>query len=204
MEAYLPVAVAILDAGLTCSASIPCPAEMGASIHINGTGSSVVDTVFVCRSTGTVSRRLIVSTPEEISRLVHENLERLRAGNLNPTRGDIRCITYGHLVRLAIWNLRKDWKIELPTSEKLKVVASAIERFGGWPEVERHLSGDLADAPRYQTWTACEEEVHYGGEGWVSLYVFSEPDGRTPRTGPEPGRRRNCRTPAKIVRAMGG
>lgn len=164
MEAYLPVAVAILDAGLTCSASIPCPAEMGASIHINGTGSSVVDTVFVCRSTGVVSRRLIVSTPEEIARLVHEDLERLRAGNLNPTRGDIRCIAYGHLVLLAIWDLRKDWKIELSTSEKLKVVASAIEELGDWSGVERHLLGDLSCAPRHQTWTACEEPVHYGGE----------------------------------------
>jgi adenine-specific DNA methylase len=54
LEAYYPVAIAILDAGLTCSASLPCPAEMGASIHISGTGSSVVDTVFVCRSTGSV------------------------------------------------------------------------------------------------------------------------------------------------------
>jgi putative DNA methylase len=45
IEAYFPVAVAILDSGLKCSASIPCPAEMGASIHINGTGSSIVDTV---------------------------------------------------------------------------------------------------------------------------------------------------------------
>lgn len=164
MEAYLPIIVAILDAGLTCSASIPCPAEMGASIHINGTGSSVIDTVFVCRSTGVVSRRLIVSTPKEIARLVHADLERLRNGNLNPTHGDIRCVAHGHLARLAIWNLRKDWKMDLPTSEKLKVVTSAIEKLGGWPGVEGYLSGDLSGAPRYQTWTACEEEVHYGGE----------------------------------------
>ena len=56
IEAYYPLAVAILDASLTCSASLPCPAEMGGSIHINGTGSSVVDTVFVCRSTGSIPR----------------------------------------------------------------------------------------------------------------------------------------------------
>jgi len=29
IEAYYPVAVAVLDAGLTCSASLPCPGEMG-------------------------------------------------------------------------------------------------------------------------------------------------------------------------------
>ncbi|MFH1092061.1 MAG: hypothetical protein V1742_10885 [Pseudomonadota bacterium] len=33
LRAYYPIAVAILDSGLTCSASLPCPAEMGASIH---------------------------------------------------------------------------------------------------------------------------------------------------------------------------
>jgi putative DNA methylase len=37
LDAYLAVGVAILDAGLTCSASLPCPAEMGGSIHIHGT-----------------------------------------------------------------------------------------------------------------------------------------------------------------------
>ena len=50
LEAYCAIGVAILDAGLVCSASLPCPAEMGSSIHIHGTASSIVDTVFVCRS----------------------------------------------------------------------------------------------------------------------------------------------------------
>jgi putative DNA methylase len=56
IAAYQAIAVAILDAGLTCSAALPCPAEMGGSIHIHGTGSSIVDTVFVCRSTGETAR----------------------------------------------------------------------------------------------------------------------------------------------------
>ena len=34
LEAYHSIGVAILDAGLTCSATLPCPAEMGGSIHI--------------------------------------------------------------------------------------------------------------------------------------------------------------------------
>ena len=40
---------------------------MGGSIHIHGTDSSVVDTVFVCRTTGTVKRRLLATTAEEIA-----------------------------------------------------------------------------------------------------------------------------------------
>ena len=47
LEAYVAVGIAILDAGLVCSASLPCPAEMGGSIHIHGTSSSIIDTVFV-------------------------------------------------------------------------------------------------------------------------------------------------------------
>lgn len=164
IEAYLPVAVAVLDTGLTCSASIPCPAEMGASIHISGTGSSVIDTVFVCRSTGSVPRRIIVSTPEEIAGLVQKDLELLRTGNIKLTRGDIRCVTYGHLIRLAIWNLRKNWIIELPASEKMEIVATTLERLGSWPGVERHLSDDLSGAPIYQDFLAREEQEQYGGE----------------------------------------
>jgi hypothetical protein len=44
LEAYQSIGVAI-----TCTQALPCPAEMGGSIHIHGTGSSIVDTVFVCR-----------------------------------------------------------------------------------------------------------------------------------------------------------
>lgn len=64
LEAYYPIAVAILDAGLACSASFSCPAEMGASIHIKGTSSSIIDTVFVCRQTGTMLRKWIAYLPE--------------------------------------------------------------------------------------------------------------------------------------------
>ncbi|TEB04553.1 hypothetical protein Psch_03313 [Pelotomaculum schinkii] len=164
IEAYLPVAVAILDAGLTCSASIPCPAEMGASIHINGTGSSIIDTVFVCRSTGTVPRRTIVSKSQEIAELVREDLELILKGNVKLTHGDIRCIAYGHLIRLAVWNLRKNWDIDVSASEKMKVVAQAINKLGGWPSIERFLSDVLANAPCYQSLIAHEKQESYGGE----------------------------------------
>lgn len=164
IEAYYPIAVAIMDARLTCSASIPCPAEMGASIHINGTGSSVIDTVFVCRSTGSVPRRIIVSTPERITDLVRHDLSRLRAGNVKPTHGDIRCVAYGHLVRLAIWNLRQEWNTDRPIPEKLITVSQAIEKLGGWAGVQRHLSEDLLHSPRLQTSVAREEQDCYGAE----------------------------------------
>ena len=118
-NAYLPLAIAILDAGLVCSASLPCPAEMGASIHINGTGSSIIDTVFVCRSTGSLPRRWLADDPAGIAGLVAGDLEQLRKGGVNPTRGDTRCITYGHLIRMVVWRLRGQWDRELPMDDRL-------------------------------------------------------------------------------------
>ena len=41
-EAYMPLVVAILDAGLNCTATLPAAAEMAASLHIAGTKSSVL------------------------------------------------------------------------------------------------------------------------------------------------------------------
>jgi adenine-specific DNA methylase len=137
LAAYYPVAVAILDAGLTCSASLPCPAEMGASIHINGTGSSIIDTVFVCRSTGSVPRKWIVDSLDGVAELVSEDLTKLQEGNVKATPGDTRCVAYGHLIRLAIWNLRRTWDKDLAINERLLKVASWIEAFGGWAKIEQ-------------------------------------------------------------------
>lgn len=147
LEAYYPVAAALLDAGLACTATIPCPAEMGASIHISGTGSSVVDTVFVCRGTGSIQRRLTVDTPEAIAGLARLDLGRLGKAGLEPTQGDIRCILYGHLVRLAIWHLRDRWAQDAPTSTKLAAIAAEISRLGGRAAPDAMLGEDYRDAP---------------------------------------------------------
>lgn len=162
IEAYYPLAVAILDPGLVCSASLLCPAEMGASIHINGTGSSVIDTIFVCRSTGRVPRRTIVSTAEEIAGLVREDLEQLRAGGLTPTRGDGRCIVYGHLIRLAIWNLRNCWSKDRSVDEKIRLVSDAVQSFGGAPGVEKYLPADLSRLAGMKGAVVREIEAAYG------------------------------------------
>jgi len=161
-NAYYPVAVAILDAGLTCSASLPCPAEMGASIHINGTGSSIIDTVFVCRSTGKVPRKWVPEAPEGVATLVEGDIQGLRLGNVSPTLGDLRCIIYGHMTRLAVWSLRLGWNKELATKGRLSRVARWIEEFGGISSIEKHLSDVLANAPRVRTPMIQESHPQYG------------------------------------------
>jgi hypothetical protein len=130
IDAYYAVGVAILDAGLTCSASLPCPAEMGGSIHIHGTGSSIVDTVFVCRSSGRLRRHWLADTPEQLAAIMEEDLAQLTKAGRKPTRGDTRCILFGHLTRMAVWNLRRAWQADLPTADKLASFAEEIAKFG--------------------------------------------------------------------------
>ncbi len=146
LDAYVPLAVAILDAGLACTAALPCPAEMGASIHISGTASSVVDTVLVCRSTGVISRRTLAESSVEFAQLVTDDLEKLRLGGLKPTLGDTRCIVFGHLVRMAVWELRKDWDLALSASKKLAAVTRHLSTLPRPEGIEAALSsGDLQE-----------------------------------------------------------
>jgi putative DNA methylase len=170
LDAYYPIAIAILDAGLTCSASIPCPAEMGASIHINGTASSIIDTIFVNRLHGKIQRSLIVNSPEEVADLVHSDLEKLGEGNVKPTRGDIRCLAYGHLIRLAIWNLRSSWDKKKEPSEKLDILAHYLDTSGGFEVIEKHLTSDFNAAPLFQHAVAREMgEPYRVGENEISF-----------------------------------
>lgn len=136
LEAYLPVALALLDAGLVCTTTLPCPAEMGGSIHIHKTGSSIVDTVFVCRNEGVVRRQTMeVENTEALAELVAMDLEELRLGGVNPTLGDARCLTYGHLIRLVVWRSREDWTATSKLSEKLSLLREVVADIGDWEAV---------------------------------------------------------------------
>jgi hypothetical protein len=134
---------------------------MGGSIHINKTSSSIVDTVFVCRSRGKVPRRWIAHTPEDIAVLASEHLEQLRAGKVTPTRGDLRCIIFGHIIRMAIWHLRRTWNRDSSVAEKLTAVADYILHSGGLQAVERFLEADLAPMSHVQRASVREDETPY-------------------------------------------
>jgi adenine-specific DNA methylase len=171
IAAYFPVAVAILDAGLACSASIPCPGEMAASIHISGTGSSIIDTVFVCRSTGSVPRRIISSKPASVAEMVKHDLANLGRGGVKPTAGDIRCVGFGHIIRLAVWYLRPSWKRDAPAVDRIAGVRSWIEtELGGVSAVLDALADEFANAPSRQPLFLREEPIPYeANEATVSF-----------------------------------
>lgn len=152
LEAYLPLAVAILDSGLVCSATLPCPAEMGASIHINGTGSSVVDTVFVCRTTGKFPRKWLATDAIGVAGIIANDIKMLADAGLEATQGDIRCISCGHLTRLAIWNLRHNWNSLADVKQRMDTVRKWFESFGGLGEIIAALNKEFSGAERIQSW----------------------------------------------------
>jgi hypothetical protein len=138
-HAYLAVGMAILDAGLTCSASLPCPAEMGGSIHIHGTGSSIIDTVFVCRDRGKTPRSWLFQNPDGLTRIVAKELADLQTAGMKPSPGDIRCVAFGHITRMAIWQLRPTWDASLPTEKKLATFREAMDALATVEQVLERL-----------------------------------------------------------------
>lgn len=157
-EAYLAAAMAILDSGLTCSASLPCPAEMGGSIHIHGTGSSIVDTVFVCRDRGTMQRAWLFHDATQLAFIMTRELDALRAAGMKPTSGDIRCIAFGHITRMAIWNLRPLWDGSKPTERKLEIIRAAMDDIATVDDVKTLIEGAHALQPATESGLVAEQE----------------------------------------------
>ena len=156
LEAYHPIAVALLDAGLTCTAAIPCPGEMGASIHINGTGSSIIDTIFVCRKPkpGQRQRQRPLLPLDE---LVGQDRRALREAGITLSTGDERCIAFGHRTRNAINALLPTWNLKRPTPEKLATVATILTTPNAKPSrtpKPRSIKAPRTPTPRRRTATA--------------------------------------------------
>lgn len=145
LEAYHAVGVAILDAGLTCCACLPCPAEMGGSIHIHGTASSIVDTVFVCRDGDQAPGSWRLEGARGPALRVAADLEQLAQAGRQPTRGDARCVLFGHLTRTAVCQLRSTWDRSSPIATKLQRFARAVAGLG---DPERLLAEATAACTR--------------------------------------------------------
>ena len=159
VEAYAAAGVAILDAGLTCSASLPCPAEMGGSIHIHGTRSSIIDTVFVCREQEIIGGQAGFDDAKGFVDTVAGDIAALTAGGRKPSLGDVRCIALGQATRIAVRNLRDEWDDHLPTVDKLSTVRCAIQQFGDPKQLaaEALLEGKATDATERPATSDTEE-----------------------------------------------
>jgi len=121
--AYLPIVVAVLDAQLECLATLPAAAEMGASLHIAGTGSSVLDSVFICRPVcGT--RRVQL---QDLRALVERDVAAMQAGGVRVSDGDGRCLMAGHMAHLAINALRRTWDAVAPIAKRFLVARKTVD-----------------------------------------------------------------------------
>jgi hypothetical protein len=145
IEPYYSAGIAMLDAGLTCSASLPCPAEMGGSIHIHGTGSSIVDTIFVCRASGTTKRSQLFASTADLAQIVRDDIGQLRLAGVKATLGDIRCVVFGHLTRMAVWKLRSSWDSHISTATKIERFSSKVREFGPYDTVIDILTAPQSD-----------------------------------------------------------
>ena len=132
---------------------------MGGSIHIHGTASSIIDTVFVCRDQGRTPRQWLFSSAKELAAIIARDLSQLSDAGRTPTTGDTRCIIFGHLTRMAVWNLKKEWDRSLPTGTKLEQFAHAVARLAD-PEqlLERLASGNRVSAPAGPLFAAAVSE----------------------------------------------
>lgn len=122
--AYVPLVVAVLDAGLDCTASLPAPAEMEASLHIAGANSSVLDTVFVCR------RAKSPDCKETIQELLARDLAAIKAAGLDVTGADARCLLAGHIVHKTINQLWPSWDTHQPLLEKISIAKRTVMAIG--------------------------------------------------------------------------
>lgn len=115
LKAYVPLVVAILDAGLNCTATLPAAAEMSASLHISNTGSSVLDSIFVCRREGDTP-----TSRESIPAALDGDRQLMTRGGVKISDGDIRCLIAGHITRATINELFDSWDLNIPLSERIE------------------------------------------------------------------------------------
>lgn len=120
--AYTPLVVAILDAGLNCTGVLPAPGEMAASLHIAGTKSSILDSVFVCRNRRPEDSLSLL----DIDTLVDKDVESIRDSGYEPTLGDRLCLRAGHVAAQAVRLLREGWESDIPVAKRFDRASAAI------------------------------------------------------------------------------
>jgi len=126
--AYVPLVVAILDAGLTCTSVLPAPAEMAASLHIAGTKSSILDSIFVCRDHTWVRENLDAAPilPDSIEDRVNDDIARMQEADYKCTQGDIACLRAGHVAGESVRRLAETWNPKSELSVRMQTVRTIM------------------------------------------------------------------------------
>jgi adenine-specific DNA methylase len=133
--AYVPLVVAMLDAGFTCTAVLPAPAEMAASLHIAGTNSSILDSVFVCRkrefvasATSAPSAPSVPHPRGSIAAAVRRDVASMKTAGYECTAGDIACLEAGHVAGEAVRRLAAgEWNPHAPVETRMTAVRATVD-----------------------------------------------------------------------------
>jgi hypothetical protein len=86
-----------------------------------------MDSIFVCRTTGKVRASEFKTTQENLRQMLETDLGDLQQAKITPRAGDARCILLGHLIRLAVWQLRPTWRKDVPVTVKLTQVKDVLQ-----------------------------------------------------------------------------
>ena len=84
---------------------------------------------------------------QQLAGIMTRELSDLRAAGMKPTAGDLRCIAYGHITRMAIWNLRPLWDAQQTTEKKLAIIRVAMDAIATVDEVKSCLEGAPTPQP---------------------------------------------------------
>lgn len=128
LDAYAPLVVACLNAGLVPTAVYACPSEMRSSTHIHQRNAATVDTLFVLRKPP-----VAVEASDDVfgDKGLRRHLAALRRVGLRPTDADRECLRSGQLAVRAMLELVPDWPPCSDLDELFALTSTTLRRLAG-------------------------------------------------------------------------
>jgi hypothetical protein len=138
---------------------------MTASLHIAGTGSSILDSVFVCRKP--TARRhergrwieIPLAVRGECNTALKADVAAMKAAGLKVSQGDLRCLLAGHVARMAISMLLLGWNPAAPLTDRVEQARGCLEKIASVIDVESTVGTAGYAVARDASTTSSREEL---------------------------------------------
>ena len=125
---------------------------------------------FLCAGpSGEAPEDWLFDSAEKLIEIVRVDLGRLEIAGRAATYGDTRCIIFGHLTRIAIWQMRAIWDRFLPTAEKIAAFRNSMIRYGEPDDLAR-LAADVEPVSNLSA--LVPEIASFGGGGSLGAVPF--------------------------------
>ena len=99
---------------------------MAASLHIAGTSSSVLDSVFVCRRRDDRVTHAGDTGDHDIRAALSSDLDSMSDAGLLPRQGDVRCLLAGQIAAHTIRMLAPEWVRSDPLERRMETAATQL------------------------------------------------------------------------------